>query len=142
MRSRSIPKRAPPFLDYILIQDLLGNVLKIQISKFQLDVDLEFDCVSLSARYDHGFGFSQLFRFVDDKESKEIEAICDVSNEEVAPRLLPPVVSKNWRVIVTPVIQALNELKKETFGSLELIRFEVEPSHLRSIHQQFSRGLA
>ena len=40
------------------------------------------------------------------------------------------------------VIQALNELKKETFGSLELIRFEVEPSHLRSIHQQFSRGLA
>ena len=192
MRSRSIPKRAPPFLDYILIQDLLGNVLKIQISKFQLDVDLEFDCVSLSARYDHGFGFSQLFRFVDDKESKEIEAICDVSNEEVAPRLLPPGVSKNWRVIVTPVIksneprymdfyrqlmldvikqaqsvfatkllfsqygmmmahkrhqfdgviQALNELKKETFGSLELIRFEVEPSHLRSIHQQFSRGLA
>jgi hypothetical protein len=55
------------FENDIHIKDSHNNILVIQIRDHQLDVDDSFDCVTLSARYDHGFGFSQLFRFVDDK---------------------------------------------------------------------------
>ena len=63
----------------IRIQDRHGKAMVIQIRNFDLGIEESFDCVTLSARYDHGFGFSQLFRFVNDKESKEIKVICDAT---------------------------------------------------------------
>ena len=179
-------------MDSIRIQDRHGKAMVIQIRNFDLGIEESFDCVTLSARYDHGFGFSQLFRFVDDKESKEIKSICDSSNAEVLPKFLPASVSKKWRVLVTPVIKsneqryadfyrqlmlgvvqqaqsvfttklifsqywmmftykehhfegvirALNELKQESFGSLEVIRFEVDSKHSKAVFKQFFKGLA
>ena len=176
----------------IHIKDSHNNILVIQIRDHQLAVDDSFDCVTLSARYDHGFGFSQLFRFVDDKESIEIEAICDASNAEVVPKFLPPYVSGKWRVLVTPVIKsnesryadyykqlmldvvqhaqniftskllfsqfwmmftykehhfegvirALNQLKQGSFGGLEIIRFEVDSRHSKTVLGQLTKGLA
>ena len=88
-RVKVVPQKNNSFSRDLSIQDGRGNILAIQIRNFGLDVDRSFDCVTLSARYDHGFGFSQLFRFVDDKESKLIETICDSANFEVVPKLLP-----------------------------------------------------
>ena len=113
-RVKVVPQKNNSFSSDLSIQDGRGNILAIQIRNFGLDVDRSFDCVTLSARYDHGFGFSQLFRFVDDKESKLIETICDSANFEVVPKLLPSSVSKKWRVIVTPVIKS-NELRYQDF---------------------------
>ena len=55
----------------IPIKDSQSKILTIQIRNHLLIEDGSFECVTLSARYDHGFGFSQLFRFVDEKKSKE-----------------------------------------------------------------------
>lgn len=112
-------KNSSPLAD-LSIQDCLGNTLEIQIRNFGLDVEKSFDCVTLSARYDHGFGFSQLYRFVDDKESKLIEAYCDSANSEVMPKLLPGSVSKNWRVIVTPVIKSNDPRYQDFYKQLML----------------------
>ena len=40
------------------------------------------------------------------------------------------------------VIRALNELKQESFGSLEVIRFEVDSKHSQAVFKQFFKGLA
>jgi len=99
----------------ITVYDANGATLVVQLSDFDESFKTEgFDCVSLSARYDHGFGFSQLYRFVDDKESKDIVEVCDLANAEVASKFLHPSVSKRWRVLVTPVIKS-NDLKFKDF---------------------------
>ena len=96
-----------PIYEDIKIKDVYGNHLVIQItSPINLKIEDQLDCVSLSARYDHGFGFSQLFRFVQDKESKQIEGICDQANATSTPKFLPMNSSKKWRVLVTPVIKS------------------------------------
>lgn len=71
----------------------------------------KFDCVCLTARYDHGFGFSQLYRFVDNKESQAIKDCCDVARQENRAMLLPKDVSNKWNVIVTPIVKgnSINE---------------------------------
>jgi 1,4-dihydroxy-2-naphthoyl-CoA synthase len=105
----------------IKIKDAYGNHVVIQITNsINLKIEDQFDCVSLSARYDHGFGFSQLFRFVQDKESKEIEAICDLVNVTSTPKLLPINASKKWRVLVTPVIKSNNNKNTDIYRELML----------------------
>jgi hypothetical protein len=176
----------------ITIFDANGATLIVQLCELDESFKMEgFDCVSLSARYDHGFGFSQLYRFVDDMESKDIVKVCDIANTEVASKFLHPSVSKEWRVLVTPVIksndlkfkdfykqlmlevidqahsiaatklllsqfnrmftykehqfegiiEAFNEIKRGSFGNLELIRFEVDSKHKKAVFTQLSKGL-
>jgi len=105
----------------IKIKDAYGNHLVIQITNsINLKIEDQFDCVSLSARYDHGFGFSQLFRFVQDKESKEIETICDHANATSTPKFLPMNASKKWRVLVTPVIKSNDKKNTDIYRELML----------------------
>lgn len=87
--------------------DSRGQTLDIQVgdvveSDDVLDV---FDCVAMSARYDNGFGFSQLYRFADDKESQEIKKFCELVKENNRSQLLPMRSSGRWWVIATPIVK-------------------------------------
>jgi hypothetical protein len=107
--------------DEIKIRDTCGNLVVIEFfDSINLHLNDNFDCVTLSARYDHGFGFSQLFRFVDHKESKEIAVICDQANATLTPKLLPLHVSKKWRVLVTPVIKSNDAQNRNIYKQLML----------------------
>ena len=125
----------------IPIKDSQSNILTIQIRDHLLIADESFECVTLSARYDHGFGFSQLFRFVDEKKSKEIEAICDASNAEVVPKFLPLSVSNKWRVLVTPVIKSNESQYADFYKQLMLDVVQQAQSILASklLFSQFGR---
>jgi len=70
------------------------------------------NCVSITARYDHGFGFSQLYRFVNDKKSEMIRDFCDIVTLTNKSYLLPIEVSSNWNVIITPIIKGNNDVAK------------------------------
>lgn len=98
--------------EHIHLVDSQGKILTIDICDFEItDTLSRFDCVSLSARYDHGFGFSKLYRFVEDKESEEIKCICDSVNETNEAMALPQNASLRWRVILTPIVKTNTEQK-------------------------------
>lgn len=71
-----------------------------------------FDCVAMSARYDNGFGFSQLYRFVDDKQSQEIKKFCNLVKDGGRTQLLPMLSSGRWWVIITPIVKGNGKAEK------------------------------
>ena len=72
----------------------------------------------MTARYDNGFGFSQLYRFVDDKESKETKSCCDLVLNTNKSKLLPLNVSNRWKVIVTPKVKGDGHAQKQLCQSI------------------------
>lgn len=105
--------------EHIHLVDAHGKGLTIDICDFEItDTLSRFDCVSLSARYDHGFGFSKLYRFVEDRESEEIKSICDSVNETKEARVLPQNASLRWRVILTPIVKTNTEQKVEQYKAI------------------------
>ena len=176
--------------DNLYLIDSRNQVLTIKVSDINpSDDDLDvFDCVSMTARYDNGFGFSQLYRFVDDREAQEIKDCCELVKVEGKTMFLPIMSSGRWRVIVTPtvkgdgytqrescrsimkdvfelsqqpnvgatklfisqykymfgyreqqldgVFEALKELRDKSFGSLDLIYFEVDTRYKEKFNQQ------
>ena len=83
------------------------------------DDDLDaFDCVSMTARYDNGFGFSQLYRFVDDKESQDIKDRCDLVIAEDRSKLLPIMSSGRWWIVVTPIVKGDGYKQRESCKSI------------------------
>ena len=59
------------------LKDSKNSIIKIYFGGFLSPLvsnnPIKIDCVTISPRYDHGFGFSKLFRVVDDKDSIEIK---------------------------------------------------------------------
>ena len=89
------------------LKDSKGQTLIVKVGDAaQSDDELKsYDCVSMSARYDNGFGFSQLYRFADDKESQEIKHLCDLVIEGNRAQLLSSKTSGRWWVIATPIVK-------------------------------------
>ena len=77
-----------------------------------------FDCVTMSARYDNGFGFSQLYRFADDEESQELKNFCDLVKENNRSQLLPMRSSGRWWVIATPIVKGDGNAQKAICQSI------------------------
>jgi len=109
-KSKDWTRLHKPLVESLYICDCDNNGLSIIFGDFEPTKEIfNFDCVSLSARYDHGFGFSQLYKFVNDKESEEIKRLCDQANANQKTILLPKQVSSKWRVLLTPVIKTNDE---------------------------------
>jgi len=108
-------------------QTLTIKVCSVAPSHDELDA---YDCVCMSARYDHGFGFSQLYRFVDDKQSMKIKQICDLANESNRSQLLPMSSSARWWAIVTPIVKGNGHIQKITCRSImtDIIQLTRVPS--------------
>jgi hypothetical protein len=106
------------------IQIHLGDFPPPNISNNPLDID----CVTISPRYDHGFGFSQLHRVVKDKDSIEIKNFCDLSKLTNQIHLLPKHVSDTWRVILTPTIKFNNQSGRTLSKNLMLKLFSLSQS--------------
>jgi hypothetical protein len=106
------------------IQIHLGNFPLPEISRNSLEID----CVTISPRYDHGFGFSQLYRVVKDKDSTEIQNFCDLSTLTNQIHLLPKYVSDTWRVILTPTVKFNDETGKILSKNLMLKLFSLSQS--------------
>jgi hypothetical protein len=141
------------------ILDSEQNKLLIQVGDFSLpDMShnsLGIDCVTISPRYDHGFGFSQLYRVVKDKNSEEIKNLCDRTDIENEINLLPKEVSDTWRVILTPTTKTNDEVSRVVTKDLMLKLFTVSQSdeirskkllithfgHLRKYHDKTIDGL-
>lgn len=112
----------------ICVFDSTDQVLIIRVNATEDDCN-RIDCASITARYDHGFGWSQLYRFVVDKEDQEIKGICDWVNAKNKSSLLPPRFSNilqasvapsaekdvpnNLRVIVTPIVKGNSLIEKD-----------------------------
>lgn len=112
----------------IRVCDSTDQVLTIRVKATEDDCN-RIDCAAITARYDHGFGWSQLYRFVVDKEDQEIKDICDWVNTNNKSSLLPsrlpnilqasvtPSVKKdvpnNLRVIVTPIVKGNSLIEKD-----------------------------
>jgi len=94
--------------------DSKNNKLVIKIRDFKLTLpELEdINCVSITARYDHGFGFSQLYRFVFDKDNQIIKDLCDEVHKKNKSKLLPNELSK-WKVFLTPIVKGNGKKDKE-----------------------------
>jgi len=103
-------------------QALTITVSDITPSDDDLDI---FDCVSMTARYDNGFGFSQLYRFVEDKESQDIKDCCDLVIAENKPKLLPMMSSGRWWIVVTPIVKGDGYKQRESCKSIMKNIFEL-----------------
>ena len=102
----------------------LGEFSKIDISNNPFGID----CVTLSPRYDHGFGFSQLHRLVNEKESASIENSCDFSKLTNQIQLLPKYDCDTWRVILTPTVKSNDEVGKNLSKNLMMKLFSLSQS--------------
>ena len=114
------------------LKDSNDSTINIHISGFSLPSishnPLNIDCVTLSPRYDHGFGFSKLYRVVNDKDSLLIKNLVDESNLTNQVILLPKDVSDTWRVILTPTVKSNSEIGKEFSKKLMLDLFSLSQS--------------
>jgi len=115
------------------LKDSNENKIVIHLGDFPLPElsknPMNIDCVTISPRYDHGFGFSQLHRVVKDKDSEQIKKFCDLSNDKKQIQLLPKNVSDTWRVILTPTIKSNNEISRYESKDLMLKLFFQSQSH-------------
>ena len=104
----------------LYLTDSNNQALTITVSDITpSDDDLDaFDCVSITARYDNGFGFSQLYRFVDDKESQDIKDRCDLVIAEDRSKLLPIMSSGRWWIVVTPIVKGDGYKQRESCKSI------------------------
>jgi len=111
----------------LYLTDSNNQALTITVSDITpSDDDLDiFDCVSMTARYDNGFGFSQLYRFVDDKESLEIKDCCDLAIVEDKSKLLPIMSSGRWWIVVTPIVKGDGYKQRESCKSIMKDIFEL-----------------
>jgi len=111
----------------LYLTDSTNQALTITVSDITpSDDDLDiFDCVSMTARYDNGFGFSQLYRFVDDKESQEIKDCCDLAIVEDKSKLLPIMSSGRWWIVVTPIVKGDGYKQRESCKSIMKDIFEL-----------------
>ena len=112
----------------ICVRDSTDQVLTIRVNATADDCN-RIDCASITARYDHGFGWSKLYRFFEDKDDQEIKNICDWVNTNDKSSLLPPrssnilraaftssvtqEVQNNLRVIVTPIVKGNSLIEKD-----------------------------
>lgn len=116
------------------LKDSNDSTIYIHISGFSLPSisrnPLNIDCVTLSPRYDHGFGFSKLHRVVNDKDSLLIKNLVDESNLTNQVILLPKEVSDTWRVILTPTVKSNSEIGKEFSKKLMLDLFSLSQSEV------------
>jgi hypothetical protein len=114
------------------LQDFCNNKIIIHLGDFPLpnisNNPLDIDCVTISPRYDNGFGFSQLYRVVKDKDSTEIKNFCDLSKLTNQIHLLPKHVSDTWRVILTPTVKFNNESGRTLSKNLMLKLFSLSQS--------------
>ena len=133
----------------ICVRDSIGQTLTIMVNSTDEDRK-RIDCASITARYDHGFGWSKLYRFVVDKEDQEIKDICDWVNANNKSRLLPPRfsnslqesvapsvkkdVSNNLRVIVTPIVKGNSLIEKDRCQGI--MRDIIDLSQSDGIHSQ------
>ncbi|AWW46782.1 hypothetical protein DPM18_08145 [Polynucleobacter paneuropaeus] len=117
----------------VKLQDSKNNEVVIHLGDFPLPSisqnSLKIDCVTISPRYDHGFGFSQLYRVVKDKDSVEIKKSCDESSQTKQVLLLPKNVSDTWRVILTPTTKSNDEKSRQESEDLMLKLFFLTQSH-------------
>jgi hypothetical protein len=97
----------------ILLKDSLNNELIIKVKNPSYHESKRINLVTLTARYDHGFGFSQLYRFVKDKDSQVIKDYSDLAMKNNAVKLLPLEVSENYKVLVTPSVKGNSDVEKE-----------------------------
>ena len=115
------------------LQDSHQSKIQIHLGDFPLPSisqnSLKIDCVTISPRYDHGFGFSQLYRVVKDKDSVEIKKSCDESSQTKQVLLLPKDVSDTWRVILTPTTKSNDETSRQESEDLMLKLFFLTQSH-------------
>jgi hypothetical protein len=111
----------------LYLTDSTNQALTITVSDITpSDDDLDiFDCVSMTARYDNGFGFSQLYRFVDDKESQEVKDCCDLVIAENKSKLLPIMSSGRWWIVVTPIVKGDGYKQRESCKSIMKDIFEL-----------------
>jgi len=111
------------------LQDSNENKIVIHLGDFPLPElsknPMNIDCVAISPRYDHGFGFSQLYRVVKDKNSDEIKNLCDLSKLTNQIQLLPKHFSDVWRVILTPTVKFNNETARPISKNLMLKLFSL-----------------
>jgi hypothetical protein len=91
----------------LIIKGLYGRTLIIGIIDSR-STNIDYGCVALTARYDPGFGSSQLYRFCEYPESQEIKHLFDQVNETTKLQLLPKEVSRRWRVIATPRLRTID----------------------------------
>ncbi len=114
------------------LNDSLNSTLIVHVGDFPLpklsNNPLGIDCVTISPRYDHGFGFSQLYRVVNEKESPLIENSCDFSKLTNQIQILPKYVSDTWRVILTPTVKSNSETSRTTSKNLMLKLFSLSQS--------------
>jgi hypothetical protein len=114
------------------LRDPKHNKIIVHLGDFSLpnlsNNPLDIDCVTISPRYDHGFGFSQLYRVVKDKESMEIKNFCDLSKLTNQIHLLPINVSDTWRVILTPTVKFNNETGRTLSKNLMMKLFSLSQS--------------
>ena len=128
----------------IIVRDSEGHTLTIKLNPTE-EERKRIDCASITARYDHGMGWSLLYRFVEDKEDKEIEDICDwvVANNRsiLLPQRLSTAlqvaatsplkngVSINLRVIVTPIVKGNSLIEKNQCKEIMRDIIDLAQSH-------------
>jgi hypothetical protein len=117
----------------LIIKGLYGHTLIIGVSDTR-STTTDYGCVALTARYDLGFGSSQLYRFCEDPNSQEIKHLFDQVNETKKLTLLPKEVSRRWRVIATPRLRTIDgNLRERAYNLMTEVLKTAESTDTRRL---------
>jgi hypothetical protein len=122
----------------LVIKGLYGRTLIIGVID-SMSTTTDYGCVALTARYDLGFGFSQLYRFCEDPKSQKIKHLFDQINQTTKLQLLPKEVSRRWRVIATPRLRTIDgNLRERAYNLMaEVLKMAESTDTARLLMSQF-----
>ena len=122
----------------LIIKGLYGRTLIIGVIDSR-STTTDYGCVALTARYDLGFGFSQLYRFCEDPKSQKIKHLFDQINETKKLQLLPKETSRRWRVIATPRLRTIDgNLRERAYNLMtEVLKMAESTDTARLLMSQF-----